>query len=30
LPHKVWYMEECITCHFERKVNVDCWLACHS
>ncbi len=30
LPHKVWYMEECITCHFEKKVNVDCWLACHS
>jgi hypothetical protein len=30
LPHKMWYMNECITCHFERNANVDCWLACHS
>lgn len=30
LPQKVWYMNECITCHNEKKVNVDCWLACHS
>jgi hypothetical protein len=26
----MWYMKECITCHFERNANVDCWLACHS
>jgi hypothetical protein len=26
----MWYMNECITCHFERNANVDCWLACHS
>jgi hypothetical protein len=30
LPHKNWHMNECITCHFKRNVNVDCWLACHS
>lgn len=30
LPHKMWYMKDCITCHFERNANVDCWLACHS
>ena len=30
LPHKTWYMNECITCHFKKGANVDCWLACHS
>ena len=30
LPHKTWYMKECITCHFKKGANVDCWLACHS
>ncbi|MGD9302124.1 MAG: cytochrome c3 family protein [Desulfobacterales bacterium] len=30
LPYKNWRMNECITCHFERGANVDCWLACHS
>jgi hypothetical protein len=30
LPHKTWYMNECITCHFNKGANVDCWLACHS
>jgi hypothetical protein len=30
LPHKTWYMNECITCHRKRNANVDCWLACHS
>lgn len=23
-------MEFCITCHQQKKVNLDCWLACHS
>ena len=30
LPQKIWYMNECITCHFKKGANVDCWLACHS
>ncbi len=30
LSHKTWYMNECITCHFKKGANVDCWLACHS
>jgi hypothetical protein len=30
LPSKTWYMNECITCHFKKGANVDCWLACHS
>ncbi len=30
LPHKTWYMNECITCHFKKGANVDCWLSCHS
>jgi hypothetical protein len=20
----------CITCHEEKKANIDCWLACHN
>jgi hypothetical protein len=27
---KVFFMAFCIRCHRERKVNIDCWLACHS
>jgi len=27
---KVFFMAFCIKCHRERKVNIDCWLACHS
>jgi len=27
---KYFYMAFCITCHRQRKVNLDCWLACHS
>jgi hypothetical protein len=27
---KHFYMEFCITCHQKKKVNLDCWLACHS
>lgn len=27
---RYFYMEFCITCHRQRKANVDCWLACHS
>ena len=30
LPHNTWYINECITCHFKKGANVDCWLACHS
>ncbi len=30
LPHKHWYMEDCITCHRRMNANMDCWLACHS
>jgi hypothetical protein len=27
---KYFYMQFCIECHRERKVNLGCWLACHS
>jgi hypothetical protein len=27
---KYFYMEFCIKCHREKKVNLGCWLACHS
>jgi hypothetical protein len=27
---KFFYMQFCINCHEERKVNLGCWLACHS
>ena len=27
---KYFYMEFCISCHREKKVNLGCWLACHS
>lgn len=27
---KYFYMQFCIQCHRERKVNLGCWLACHS
>jgi hypothetical protein len=27
---KHFYMEFCITCHQKKKVNLGCWLACHS
>jgi hypothetical protein len=30
LPQKIWQMGMCIECHREKKVNVDCWLACHN
>ena len=30
LPHKQWFMEDCITCHRRMNANMDCWLACHS
>ena len=30
LVRKIWRMGECLECHNEKKVNIDCWLACHS
>ena len=27
---RYFYMEFCIQCHREKKVNLGCWLACHS
>ena len=27
---RYFYMEFCITCHQQKKANLDCWLACHS
>jgi energy-coupling factor transporter transmembrane protein EcfT len=27
---KIFFMAFCIRCHRERKVNIGCWLACHS
>ena len=27
---RYFYMEFCINCHREKKVNLGCWLACHS
>ena len=30
LPRKIWRMGMCLECHNEKKVNIDCWLACHS
>lgn len=30
LPEKNWRMGECVECHREKNVNLDCWLACHS
>jgi len=30
LPEKVWRMGVCVECHRAKKVNVDCWLACHN
>jgi hypothetical protein len=30
LKSKRFYMGFCIECHRERKVNLGCWLACHS
>ena len=30
LKGKRFKMGFCVTCHRERKVNLDCWLACHS
>jgi hypothetical protein len=30
LPYKDWQMGMCLECHNQKKVNVDCWLSCHS
>jgi hypothetical protein len=30
LPQKIWRMGDCLECHQKKKVNVGCWLACHS
>jgi hypothetical protein len=29
LPNNRFKMGFCLTCHREKKVNLDCWLACH-
>jgi len=30
LPAKDWRMGMCLECHNRKKVNVGCWLSCHS